>query len=445
MGTQLKNAHFNSDLLTYLPDDMPSRTSQKKIEEIFGGTDMVMLVVKTDDVINEKSLERVKSFSRAMKKIKGIEKVMSLFELKQVRSEDDAMLVDPAVRMIPRTPEDIETVKKEIMENDMVYGSVVSRDFTSTTVIGMLEPGTSDKTVIGQLEKLIKNTPGAEEVLLGGSPYMRVQTSVSMQKDISRLLPLGMLLMLLFLLVSFRQIRGVWLPTVVVLISIFISLGLIPLLKWDFTVVTILLPVLLIAVANDYGIHMFAHYQDDNFPGNSFSKEDISRRMITSIGVPVILAGITTMAGLSCMMGHILIPAWRMGVLGTVGIGVALLASLFLIPAISSMLPKTKPFLTPANNEKGKRGMNRILTLISDLVIKRPRMVIVTLAAVMLILSMGIFRLTVNTNPTRLYPAGHPARVSADLINRDLGGFFPVSIVFEGDIKDPDLLKKSIE
>ena len=442
MGIQIKDARFNSDLLTYLPDDMPARVHQKQVEEIFGGTDMVMLVLKTDDVINKKTLKRVKTFSRAMKKIKGIEKVMSLFELKQVRSEDDAMLVDPAVKMIPRTQEDIKTIKKEIIENDMVYGSVVSKDFTSTAIIGMLEPGASDKAVVGELEDLIRDTPGEEEVLLGGSPYMRVQNGLSMQKDISRLLPLGMLLMLLFLLVSFRQARGVWLPAVVVLMSVFISLGLIPLLKWDFTVVTILLPVLLIAVANDYGIHMFAHYQDDNFPGNSFSKEVISRRMITTIGMPVILAGITTMAGLLCMMGHIIIPAWQMGVLGTVGIGVALLASLFFIPAVSSVLPKTRPVLTPANNEKGKKGMNRVLTLISDLVTKRPRTVLITLLVITVIISTGIFRLSVNTNPAKLFPAGHPAKVSAELINRKLGGFFPLSIVFEGDIKDPVLLKR---
>ena len=442
MGVQLKNARFNSDVLTYLPDDMPSRMHQKQVEEIFGGTDMVMLVVKTDDVINEKTLERVKIFSRTMKKIKGVEKVMSLFELKQVRNEDDAMLVDPAVKMIPRTPKDIETTKQEIIENDMVYGSVVSKDFSSTTVIGMLELGASDKAVVGQLEELIKNTPGKEEVLLGGSPYMRVQNSISMQRDISRLLPLGILLMLLFLFACFRQIRGVWLPTVAVVISVFIALGLIPLLHWEFTVVTIILPVLLIAVANDYGIHMFAHYQDDNFPGNSFTKEDISRRMITTIGIPAILAGVTTIAGLLCMMGHILIPAWQMGVLGAVGIGVALLASLLLIPAVSSVLPKIKPVLTPANNEKGKKGMNWVLTLISELVIKRPRTVLITLLAITFVISMGIFKLSVNTNPARLFPAGHPAKVSAELINKDLGGFFPISIVFEGDIKDPALLKR---
>ncbi len=442
MAMQMKKARFNPDLLTYLPADMPSRVHQKEIEKIFGGTDLVMVVFKTGDVINETTLNRVKIFSQEMKKIKGIEKVMSVFDLKQVRNQDDAMLVDPAVRIIPHTAQEVAEIKKELTENDMVYGSVVSKDFTTTAVIGMKEPGTPDKIVVEQLEELIKKYPGNEEVMLGGSPYLRTENGASMQRDISKLLPLGILFMLVFLFVSFRQFRGVWLPTLVVITSIFISLGFIPLFGWDFTVVTIILPVLLIAVTNDYGIHMFSHYQDDNFPGNTFTKKEISRRMATSLGKPIIIAGVTTMAGLLCMLGHILIPAWQMGILAAIGIAVALLASLLFLPAVSSLLPKPKPVSTPANTEGNKGLMNKLLFVINRLVTQKPRTVMYSMLAVTLLISLSIFKLSVNTNPSRMFPEGHPVKVSTNLINSKLGGFFPLSVVFEGDIKDPALLKK---
>lgn len=442
MLMQMKKARFNPDMLSYLPADMPSRVHQKEIENIFGGTEMVMVVFKTNDVINETTLQRVKTFSQEMKKIKGIEKVMSLFDLKHVRSEGDAMLVDPAVKAIPCSAAEAAIIKKELADNDLVYGSVISKDYTATAVIGMMEPGTPDKLVIDQLEELIKKYPGAEETLLGGSPYMRTQNAASMQRDITKLLPLGILFMLIFLLVSFRQFRGVWLPTLVVIISIFISLGFIPIFGWDFTIVTIILPVLLIAVANDYGIHMFSHYQDDNFPGNSYSKSEISLRMATSLGKPILIAGITTIAGLLCMLGHILIPAWQMGILAALGIAVALLASLLFIPAISSSLKKPKSVVTPANTDDNKGLLNKLLLFISRLVTRKPRSAIVTMLIITLIISLGIFKLSVNTNPARLFPEGHPVKVSTNLINGKLGGFFPLSVVFEGDIKKPLLLTK---
>nr|WP_245527683.1 MMPL family transporter [Chloroherpeton thalassium] len=74
---------------------------------------------------------------------------------------------------------------------------------------------------------------------------------------------------------------------------------------------------------------------------------------------------------------------------------------------------------------------------------KKPKTVIASLLAVTLIVSLGIFNLSVNTNPAKMYPEGHPARVSSMLISKArLGGFFPLSIVVEGDIKDPELMKK---
>ena len=159
---------------------------------------------------------------------------MSVFELKNVRSANDAMTVDAAVKMIPRTAEDVATIKKELAGNDLVYGSVVSKDFTTTAIIGLLEPGAKDKDVIDQVEAMIAKYPGTEKVLLGGSPYMRMQNAGMMQKDMARLIPLGLLLMMVFLFISFRQFRGVWLPILIVVMAIFTALGATPLLGWKF-------------------------------------------------------------------------------------------------------------------------------------------------------------------------------------------------------------------
>ncbi|ACF13911.1 exporter of the RND superfamily protein-like protein [Chloroherpeton thalassium ATCC 35110] len=222
---------------------------------------------------------------------------------------------------------------------------------------------TPDKEVVSEPEKILKAHPGNETVMLGGSPYLRVQNGMSMKNDIKKLLPLGILFMLIFLFISFRQFRGVWLPTLVVIISIIISLGFIPLLGWDFTIVTIILPVLLIAVANDYGIHMFSHYQDDNSPGNKFSKEDISRRMATSLGKPILISGLTTMAGLLCMLGHILIPAWQMGILAAIGIAAALLCQFSVSSSAQFVASQTQPDFNAGQHGRKREHFGQIVAV----------------------------------------------------------------------------------
>ncbi len=44
--------------------------------------------------------------------------------------------------------------------------------------------------------------------------------------------------------------------------SALLGIALIPILGWKFYIITLLVPILLIAVANDYGIHMIARYQE---------------------------------------------------------------------------------------------------------------------------------------------------------------------------------------
>lgn len=441
MGSQIKNANMNPDMMTYLPKDMPSRINKTKIEELFGGTEMIMLIVKTDDVINAKTLERVNQFSRKMGRIKGVDKVISLFELKYVRSKDHAIIIDPAVKKMPRNASDIAEIKEELKDNDMVYGNVISKDFTTTAVIALLEPETSDNYIVEELQKLIEEVQGDEEVVIGGTPFSRMHTAKNTSKDIMRLLPIGLLIMLVFLFVCFRQLRGVWLPFVVVIMSIFVSMGAIPLLGWDITIITTILPVLLIAVANDYGIHMFSKYQEDNTKGTEFTKKDLAKRMLSAMGKPILLAGLTTIAGLLCLKGHILIPAGQMGILAGIGIAFALAASLLFIPAVSSLLPKTKPVFSSEKNNLKQSITERVLHSFGKLVSTNPKRVIIISLIFTSLVSLGIFKVIVNTDPVNYFEENHPVKYSAKIINKELGGFFPLFIVFKGDIKDPAVLK----
>ena len=281
-----------------------------------------------------------------MKFIKGVDKVLSLFELKSIKGENGAMLVDPAVNYIPKNKAEREKLRKELMDNDVVYESVVSKDFTVTGIIGLLKDDVSDKFIIPEMEKLIRENPGPEEAIIGGTPFRKLNVSINMKKDFSKLLPWGLLITFLFLFFCFRQARGVLLPSMVVMMSIVVSMGLMPLLDWKISVVTIILPIILIAVANDYGIHMVAKYQEDNVEGSRLTSREIAVRMIKSLGKPVIMTGLTTIAGMLCLSGQVLISAKRLGVLAAIGISFALIASLLFIPAVVSLLPTGKKGFT---------------------------------------------------------------------------------------------------
>ena len=441
-GIQVPKAKMNPDMLTYMPENMSSRVNKSRIEDLFGGSEMIIVLVKTDDVLKEDTLRRVKRLSQGMKRIKSVDKVLSLFELKHIKGEEGTMIVDPAVKRIPQTEEDREMLRADIRDNDIVFGNVVSKDFTLTAVIGMVETGISDALLLSDIEKLIQDNPGEEEALIGGTPYSRYNTGLNTKKDLVRLLPIGLMVMLIFLFLCFKQLRGVFLPFLVVLMSIFFSMGLITLLGWELTAVTIILPVLLIAVANDYGIHMIAKYQEDNTAGSPFTAKQLAERMFSNLKMPILLTGMTTIVGLLCLQGHILIPAGQLGILAAAGIALALLASLFFIPAVVSILPKARPIVHAEDNVRRSPLLERLLSAFGNLVTGHPLWVILAALIFTVFTGIGCFLVAVNTDPINYYDSDHPVAHSADLINKHLGGFFSISVVFEGDVKNPRILKK---
>ncbi len=441
-ASQLPRTEIESDIKTMLPSDMTSRVNTDLIDEIFGGTEMMMVIIRAADVLREETLKRTKSLSKQIKRIKGVDKVMSLFELKDIKAEDGAMVVNPAVKRIPKTDDQREKLRHEIIENDLVYRRVVSADFTLTAVIALLKTDVSDTFLIGEIQEVIKENPGEEEVILGGLPYIRYHFNKNIQSDLRRLLPLGLMIMLVFLFICFKQLRGVVLPFIVVVMSILFSMGLIPLLGWKIHIITVVLPVMLIAIANDYGIHLIARYQEYNIEGNIYTKQELAKNIFHSLSKPVLLTGLTTMAGMLCLLGHIIVAARQLSVLAAAGIVFALAASLFFITAFVSILPKANPVIRPNQNPKRKPILERMLELFGHIVSKRPKIIIAAAIFSALVISIGIFFVIIDTDPNKYYPNNHPIPYASDLINKHLGGAQNLTVVFEGDIKDPRIMKK---
>lgn len=440
-GLQLPRAELDTDMKSQLPPDLPTRINLDRIESLFGGTDMAMLVVSADDVLATETLERVSALSKRMSRIDEFDRTVSLFTAKDIRAEEDEMLVEQAIERIPKSDARREKLRERLRNNALVYGNLVSEDFRHTVLIGFLKLEASDEVLIGKLEALVDEIGGDEEVLIGGMPLTRVSLTKDMRADMRKFLPIGLLLMLVFLFVCFRQLRGVLLPFVMTVMAIVVGMGLVPLLGWKIHTVTVLLPVILLAVANDYGIHVLARYQEDNVPGTSHTAGGLAKRGFDELWRPILATGVTTMAGLLCLLTHVIIPAAQLGILAACGVAFAVLGSLLFIPAVLSLMPVPKPVwaATPGGSEATSR-FDRALFVLARWVPHRPKKIVIGAVLVSTVVGLGGLRLVVDTNPMSFYRRDEPVWQSTHLLNEHLGGWAGVSVLATGDIKDPKVL-----
>ncbi len=446
-GLQIFRAEINPDMESYVYEKMSSRINTSMIEEIFGGDEMVLILFESEDILQKETLTRIKSINKQLKELDGIDETLSLFDAKNIKGEDSdgsgqvgAMVVDPTIKRIPKTLDKRESLREEIRQNTMVYEVLVSEDFTLTSIIATLEYEAIDDEIIGAIEEVLEANPGPEKTYIGGLPYIKAYVAKEMAREFKLLMGIGLGIMLIMLYIFFREIRGVILPFIVVILSILFSMGLMPLVGWQMSIITLLLPIMLIAIANDYGIHMMAKYQEYNTPGNPASISSMAKGVYTSLRSPILLTGVTTIAGILCLLSHKMLPAKQMGVVAAAGIGYALLLSLFFIPAALSIIGKSKPVVS--DNPSRKRLIDRVLQYFGRLVAARPRRIIITSVLVALVSGIGIFMLKVDTNLENFFPEKHPVRISSEIINETFGGSQNISILVEGDILDPEVMQQ---
>ncbi len=444
---QIFRATINPDLESYIYEKMPSRINTGKIEEIFGADEMVLILFEAEDILQKETLTRVKKVNKQLKELDGIGETLSLFDSKNIKGEDPdesggagAMLVDPTIRRIPKTRDERETLREEIRQNGLVYKVLVSEDFTMTSIIATIEPGVVDDEIVHAIEEVLEGNPGPERTYVGGLPFIKANIAKEMAKEFKLLMIIGLGIMLVMLFFFFREIRGVLLPFIVVVLSILFAMGLMPLLGWQMSIITLLLPIMMIAIANDYGIHLMAKYQEYNTQGNGASIGSMVKGIYTSLRNPILFTGITTIAGILCLLSHKMIPARQLGVVAAAGIGFALLLSLVFIPAALSIIGKSKPVLS--SDASKRRLIDRVLGYFGRTVSAHPRRIVLGALLITLISGVGIFTLRVDTNLERFFPKKHPVRISSQIINETFGGSQNISILLEGDILDPLVMQK---
>lgn len=440
-GIFLTKIKINPNLESYFPDNLPSKINAQKVDGIFGKKEPLLMIIEAPDILNGKTLQRIESISNMLLSSENIDEVLSLFESRSISGSDGFMLVEPVVSVIPETEIEKEKLRKSIAKNELVYKTMISEDFTHSLLIIYGKAGTPDNELIDIIEKAINDNPGMEKLLLTGLPYLRHESNIKISRDLFILLPLGLFIMIIFLYLSFREMRGVWLPFGVVIFSIIVSMALIPLFRWELSIIGVIIPIMMIAVANDYGVHLISHYQELNAGPIHRRMNNIIMMSILQLRKPIIITALTTIVGLQGLLAHLMKPARQMGIITAIGIAIALALSLTFIPSFLSTMKKGRPH--PSFYRKKQNGdKSKILQLIANSININPQKVMLIFAVFTLLCIIGLPFFKTACDNNKVLPRKHSYNLAIEAANKHFGGTRFISVLFKGDMKDPAQLSR---
>lgn len=457
----LTRSRIDTDLMAYLPGDFPSRKRMDSLEAAFGKYDPLLVVLEADDVLDPVTLGRLTALEASFETDTCVERVISLLGSQDVRGDSGNMVVDPAVPFIPATHVQREALRGIIQDNPLVYDRLVSKDFNLTLMVINPVDGCTDEAFVNAVRSTIQAHPGKEKVYLGGLPVLRHDIQRLALRDLVVLMPIGLLVMLLTLYVLFKERKGVLLPISVVCLSILVAMGLIPLMGYAFSMIAVLIPVLMIAIANNYGVHVMTRYYEVRTLHPRYGQKRLVGEVVDRLTMPIWLTGLTTMVGVLGLLSHPLLPPRQMAIAVATGILFAVVVSLTYLPALLSGMHREKrssrrrksliighPIDVPPPGDGDRLqqySANRdvigvLLKTFSRWVTRKPGLVVGVFALLLVVAGVGLTRLKVNINLEAFMPTGHEMRTAVDRLNRQLGGAKTLSIVFKAPMTQPAVL-----
>lgn len=451
----LPGLHKDTSAEAFIPDDHPALVNRDRAEDTFGLRDPMVVAVVNDGpagIFNPHSLRLVDRLTRDIRQIPGIDpdRVSSLATENDIRGTGEGMAVEPFLDPLPETPEQARQVARAVEEFPLLRGSLVARDGSATLIVAeLLEPERATE-IYQALETLADDAPtqAGESIHVAGEGAVRGFLSTYIDRDAGRLNPLSALIITLVLFVAFRSLRGVVLPNLVVIATVGSALGLMAAAGVDFYVITNSLPVILIGIAVADSIHILSQYYYEHSRAPDSSARLLVVRTMVAMWRPVTLTTVTTMAGFIGLAAAStnMPPMVAYGIFAAIGVAVAWLYSLLLVPAALVMLkPRPSRAYRPRadsepDTDAGRDLFTRVMTRLGALVDRRAGAIAAVAGVIVLVGIAGLTRLEMNYNRIDNFRSSEPIHRADRAINSRFDGSHYLDVVVETPVAE-DLLR----
>lgn len=443
-GFQLKNLHINSDIISSLPNDDHAAKLYKEISKEFGGNDMGIIVLKTRNIFDKEVLEHIKQITDSIRYTQGISSVTSLTNILDIKTSEWGIEIGKLVDEyeLPSTQSALDSLKAYVMSKELYKGVIVSDDGTAAAIIYKLLPDVENQDIALEIKHKIENLNLPEILYFGGLPNMMNDMNKLIITDIIWLIPIIFIVLFIILFLNFKSFWDALLPLITAGISVIWTLGIMSLWGYELTVISNIIPVVLLAVGSAYAIHVINSI-------NQIIEHDKEQAVIKALSyvlIPVILASLTTAMGfVSFIFGSYLLMIKDFGIFTAIGTLIALLLSIFFVPAFIMLFSKNNRKLQTKSDDKKSFLTNKILLPLLKMLFKHPKYTLTAWILLILIFLIGIFKIQTSANIVDYFKKDNPTRVSEDIMQDKFGGSMPLFVVFKGDMQSPEVLKMIIK
>lgn len=406
----LPKLSFRTSVYDLIIEDLPETAAFQAYQLTFGADDLIRIVFSGQDVFRSDNFSVLQTISEQVGAVKGIRRVISLPEIKKV--------TDLAGE------QSLEAFKALIAPVTMFEKNLISADHRRTILTLVLTNEADRNQIIIDLEHIIAAAPAGIGFYQIGMPLVSRALAHLTQQDFLRILPLTLLVIALLVWGLYRSFLPVLLSLACVATALVWTFGLMAATGVTLSMVTMIVPVFVVAVGMAYCLYIFSDYMLS--AEQAANPVDAVHLTFSNVTLPATLAVGTTVIGIGSMLINKMTAVQEFALFSCFGMTALLVITMTLFPAALVLLSFPKP---ADAQHPATRLLNRLLVHIIHVDLKHQKITLPVMATVVVICIIGAFRVRVETNPMQYFKENSDIRRHFDDIYQDLSGSFPVNVV----------------
>jgi len=222
-----------------------------------------------------------------------------------------------------------------------------------------------------------------------------------------------------------RKPSRVFMPLICVCVVLVWTFGFMGLVQLKMSLLTMIVPVFIIAVGTAYALHSISEYA--TAARQATSRPDAVLAAYGHTTLPSVLAALTTLCGLGSLFINRIAAIDEFALVACFGMASLLLAILTLLPALLVLIP------LPAKSSQQIRKIavvfDRFLDIIVNLNLNHQKSTLTIIGITAVVAAVGIFFIQIETNPVEYFKDDAPVSRNFHDIYQHLSGSFPVHVV----------------
>ena len=437
LGMQWKHMRFTYTEANMLPDDHQVNTAYNTFLDTFGEEgNLIIYGVKDSLLFTPSNFKAWNTLSKELGQAPEVDLTLSIGDLQKLKKRKDTI----GFEMVPLVKDSILNEKQltklqyELFEKLPFYsGLIYSPDKKSVRTAVYIKKGIVntparkifiEKVLIPKIAAFEKQT--GMKVHTSGMPYIRTLNSQNIIDEIGMFIGAAVLVTSIIFFFFFRSYRATFISMITVIIGVLWAFGILGLLKYEITVLTALIPPLIIVIGIPNCIFLINKYQQEIKQHGNQAKS--LQRVIAKVGNATLMTNVTTASGFATFILTNSQLLKEFGIVASICIIAIFLLCLLIIPIVYSFMPVPK---NKHLKHLNKRWINRFVDWMENKV-RHNRIAIYIISIGLLCVSIiGIYNIKISGSLIEDMPKKTEFFKSIRFFEKEYKGIMPLEILID--------------